>query len=102
MSILLAKHYDIKKVANLSNIANVCDKDQKKHKDAKKIKEISWPEFQKIVGDKWDPGSNVPFDPVASKLAAKENIEVSIFNGKKLSNFQKYLDGEKFVGTVIK
>jgi uridylate kinase len=102
ISILLAKHFDIKKVANLSNIDYVCDKDPKKHKDAKKIKNISWPEFQKIVGDKWDPGSNVPFDPVASRLAAKENIEVSIFNGKKLSNFQKYLDGEKFTGTVIK
>ena len=102
ISILLAKHFEVKRVANLSNINYVCDKDPKKHKDAKKIKEISWAEFQKIVGDKWDPGSNVPFDPVASKLAAKEEIEVSILNGKKLSNFQKYLDGEKFVGTVIK
>jgi uridylate kinase len=102
ISILLAKHFEVKKVANLSNIDYVCDKDPKKHRDAKKIKEISWAEFQKIVGDKWDPGSNVPFDPVASKLAAKENIEVSIFNGKKLSNFQKYLNGEKFVGTVIR
>jgi len=102
ISILLAKHFEVKKVANLSNIDYVCDKDPKKHKDAKKIKEISWVEFQKIVGEKWDPGSNVPFDPIASKLAAKENIEVSIFNGKKISNFQKYLDGEKFTGTVIK
>ena len=33
---------------------------------------------------------------------SKENIEVSIFNGKKLNNFQKYLDGKKFTGTVIK
>lgn len=102
ISILLAKHFEVKKVSNLSNIDYVYDKDPNKYKDAKKIKEISWPEFQKIVGDKWDPGSNVPFDPVASKLAAKEDIEVSILNGKKLSNFQKYLDGKKFVGTVIK
>lgn len=102
ISILLAKHFDIKKVANLSNIDYVYDKDPRKYKDAKKIKEISWPDFQKIVGDKWDPGSNVPFDPVASKLAAKENIEVSIFNGKKLKNLQNYLDGKKFVGTIVK
>jgi uridylate kinase len=102
ISILLAKQFEVKKVANLSNIDYVCNKDPKKHKDAKRIKEISWTEFQKIVGDKWDPGSNVPFDPVASKLAAKEGIEVSIFNGKKLSNFQKYLEGKNFIGTVIK
>jgi uridylate kinase len=101
IAILLAKQFGAQKVANLSNIDFVCDKDPKKYKDAKKIKAINWADFQKIVGDKWDPGSNVPFDPVASRMAAKEGIEVSILNGKKLSNFKKYLDGEKFIGTVI-
>jgi uridylate kinase len=102
ISILLARHFEVKKVANLSNIDYVCDKDPKKHKDAKKIKEINWHDFQKIVGDTWDPGANVPFDPIASKMAAKEGIEVVILNGKKISNLEKYLDGEKFVGTIIK
>ena len=102
ISILLAKHFEVKKVANLSNIDYVYDKDPRKFKYAEKIKEISWPDFQKIVGDKWDPGSNVPFDPVASRLAAKEKIEVSILNGKKLKNLQNYLDGKRFIGTVIK
>ncbi|HPX94149.1 MAG TPA: UMP kinase [Candidatus Moranbacteria bacterium] len=102
ISVLLAKHFEVKKVVNLSNIDYVCDKDPKKFKDAKKIKEMSWQEFQKIVGDKWDPGLNAPFDPVASKVAAKEGVEVTILNGKKLSNFRKYLDGEKFAGTIIK
>ena len=102
IAILLAKQFGVKKVANLSNIDYVCDKDPRKHADAKKIKETSWEEFQKIVGETWDPGSNVPFDPIASKLAAIEGIEVAILNGKKMSNFQKYLDGEKFVGTIIK
>lgn len=101
ISILLAKHFEVKKVANLSNIDYVCDKDPKKHKDAKKIKEINWNDFQKIVGETWDPGANVPFDPIASKMAAKEGIEVAILNGKKISNFEKYLAGEKFVGTTI-
>lgn len=101
IAVLLAKHFEIKKVANLSNIDFLCDKDPRKFKDAKKIKEISWPEFQKIVGNTWDPGSNVPFDPIASKLAAKEGIEVVILNGKKMKNFQKYLHGEKFQGTII-
>jgi uridylate kinase len=101
ISILLAKHFEVKKVANLSNIDYVYNKDPRKFKDAKKIKEISWPEFQKIVGDKWDPGLNAPFDPVASRIAAKEKMEVVILNGRKLSNFKKYLNGEKFFGTTI-
>ncbi|EKE19825.1 MAG: hypothetical protein ACD_8C00101G0018 [uncultured bacterium] len=102
IAVLLAKQFGAKKIANLSNIDFVCDKDPKKFPDAKKIKEISWPEFQKIVGDSWDPGSNLPFDPVASKMAGKEGIEVAIFNGKKISNLEKYLNGEKFTGTIIK
>jgi uridylate kinase len=102
ISVLLAKHFEVKKVVNLSNVDYVCNKDPRKFKDAKKIKEISWPEFQKIVGNRWDPGLNAPFDPVASKLAGKEEMEVTILNGKKLANFKKYLDGKKFVGTMIK
>lgn len=101
IAVLLAKQLGIGKIANLSNIDYVCDKDPRINSDAKKIEKISWQDFQKIVGDKWDPGANVPFDPVASKHAAKEGIEVTILNGKNIENFQKYLDGERFEGTVI-
>lgn len=101
IAVLLAKQLGVKKIANLSNIDYVCDKDPRTNPDAKQIKEIDWASFQKIVGDSWDPGANVPFDPVASKLAAKQGIEVTILNGKKLQNFKQYLDGEQFDGTVI-
>lgn len=103
IAVLLAKQFGVKKIANLSNIDYICDKDPRKFKDAKKIKEISWPEFKKIVGDKWDaPGANVPFDPIASKMAEHEGMEVAILNGSKMANFKKYLGGEKFAGTTIK
>ena len=101
IAVLLAKQFGARKIVNLSNIDYVCDKDPRKFKDAKKIKEIRWVDFQKIVGTEWDPGANVPFDPVASKHAAKEGLEVAIINGKNMANLKKYLGGEKFVGTVI-
>jgi len=99
---LLAKYFKIEKMINLSNIDYVCDKDPKKFPNAKIIKNISWPEFRKMVGDKWDPGMNAPFDPIASKIAQENNLEVAILNGKKLKNIQNYLDGLKFNGTIIK
>ncbi|MCI0471032.1 MAG: UMP kinase [Candidatus Aminicenantes bacterium] len=101
-AVILAKEYGAKTVINLSNIDYAFTKDPRKHKDAKKIKEISWKEFRKIVGDKWDPGLNAPFDPVASKTAEESKMEVVIMNGKKLKNFEDYLRGKKFRGTVIK
>ncbi|MEI8343404.1 MAG: UMP kinase [Candidatus Moraniibacteriota bacterium] len=102
IAVLLAKQFGVSKIANLSNIDYVCDKNPKKYPDAKRIKDISWNDFQKLVGNSWDPGANVPFDPIASKMAAKDGIEVAILNGNKIANFEKYLNGEKFIGTTIK
>jgi uridylate kinase len=102
IAVILGKQFGAKKIINLSNIDYVCDKDPRKHPDAKAIEKISWPEFRKIVGDVWDPGSNLPFDPVASKVAAEEGMEVAIINGKKLENLENYLEGKHFVGTTIK
>ena len=101
-AVILGKYFSAKQVINLSNIDYVCDKDPNKFSDAKKIKEISWPDFRKIVGSKWDPGMNAPFDPIASKIAQEAQMEVVIMNGKKLKNLENCLEGKKFVGTVIK
>lgn len=100
-AVLLAKSYNAKKLANLTNIEYVYDKDPKKFPDAKKIEKISWADFRKIVGDEWDPGLNMPFDPVASKEAQKLGLEVAIMKGGDLENFEAYINGEKFKGTVI-
>lgn len=101
-AVILAKNLNVKKIINLSNIDYVCDKDPRKFKDAKIIKNISWKDFRHMVGSKWDPGMNAPFDPIASKLADEEGIEVAIMNGRNMKNLENYLDGKNFKGTVIK
>lgn len=101
-AVILAKYMDIKKIVNLSNIDYVYNKDPKKFPDAKKIEKISWKDFRKIVGNRWNPGMNAPFDPIASKIAQEEEIEVSIMNGKDLANLENYIEGKKFKGTTIK
>ncbi len=100
-AVLLARKYQSTTVLNLSNIDYVYDKDPKKFRDAKPLKQISWHDFRKIVGNKWDPGLNAPFDPVASKLAEKLRLKVVVMNGKKLNNLKNFLSGKKFNGTVI-
>ncbi|MBU0530654.1 MAG: UMP kinase [Candidatus Aenigmatarchaeota archaeon] len=101
-AVLLAKKFNIKKVFNLSNIDYVCDKDPNKHEGCVPIKQISWKDFRKLVGDEWHPGLNAPFDPVAAKLAEKLGLEVIIMNGKDMENLDKALNKKKFRGTVIK
>lgn len=101
-AVLLAKNFCVKKIINLTNVDYVYDKDPKKFEDARPIKEISWDNFIKLLPQRWKPGMSTPFDPVAARLAKKLKIEVAIINGKKIDNLEKYLKGEKFVGTLIK
>lgn len=101
-SVQIAQKVDAKKVINLSNIDYVYDSDPKTNPNAKKFEKISWAEYRKLIPKEWNPGLNTPFDPIASKMAGENNIEVVIMNGKPIDNLAKYLNGEKFLGTVIK
>ena len=97
----LAKRLKSSLVVNLSNIDYLYNKDPHKHKDAEVICNITWKEFRKMVGNTWDPGMNVPFDPVAAKLAQKLKLKVANLNGKNIANVNNYLDGKPFKGTII-
>jgi len=99
---VLGKRLGGKKIINLSNIKYVCDKDPKKYPDAKKIRSMDWKEFRKIVGNKWDPGLNMPFDPVAAKIAQSNKMELVVMDGRDLKNLKGYFDSKKFKGTIVK
>ena len=101
VAVKCAQAYNIKTVINLSNIDFVYDLDPRQFKNAKPLKKINWKDFQKLVGDKWVPGANVPFDPIATKLAKELLLNVVIMNGNNLANLEAYLGGKKFQGTVI-
>ncbi len=97
----IARRLKADMVVNLSNVDYVYDRDPRKHKDAKKIERISWSAFRAIVGDAWDPGMHVPFDPVASRLAHHSGLPVAIVSGHTLKNVERLLDGKPFEGTLI-
>lgn len=101
VSVLLAENNRIDTVINLTNIDYAYDRDPKKFPQAKKLEKVSWPEFRRIVGNKWRPGLNVPFDPVASREAARHKMKVIILNGAKLTNLENCLTGKRFRGTII-
>lgn len=98
---LLAKMYHAQTIINMSNISMVYTKDPRKYKDARPIEKTSWDYFRSLVGDRWDPGMNVPFDPIASKLASDLGITAVILKGDDLFNLENVFEGKKFKGTVI-
>lgn len=100
-AVLLAEEYQVKILINMSNISYVYDQDPNKFKNAKPLPKISWSEYRKLVGDKWSPGMNAPFDPVAAQKAEELGLKVAMVKGDDLKNIEKFLDNKEFVGTVI-
>jgi uridylate kinase len=100
-AVMAAKKLGAKKLVNLSNIDYVYDADPRTNPDAKKIEKISWTDFRELIPKEWDPGLSSPFDPVAAKEAHNSHMEVAIINGSKLGEFENYLEGKPFAGTVI-
>jgi uridylate kinase len=101
-AVLWAKNFGAKRVINLTNTGYIYDKDPNKFRDAKPLKNLKWAEYRKMVGDKWIPRMHAPFDPIASRLAEKWGIEVAVMRGGDLNNFERFLKGKKFKGSVIK
>ena len=100
-AVSIAKVVGAKKVINLSNTDYVYDSDPKINPNAQKIEKISWADYRKLIPNEWNPGLNSPFDPIASKMAEETGVQVIIMNGKPIDNFEKCLNGESFLGTVI-
>ncbi len=100
-AVMAAKTLGAKKLVNLSNIDHVYTADPKKDPIATPIERISWADFRELIPNEWDPGLSSPFDPVAAKEAERLHLEVAIMNGEKLGEFDNYLSGKPFTGTVI-
>jgi uridylate kinase len=100
-AVLLARNFKSRTILNLSDVDYVYSKDPDLDKDARPFERMSWKDFRKIVGNKWDPGLNKPFDPVASREAQRLGLRVVIMNGRGFGNLEDFLSGRKFKGTTI-
>ena len=100
-AVILAERFKGKTIINLSNIANVYTADPKTDPDARPLEHISWTDFRDLVGETWEPGINLPFDPVAAKRAERAGLRVITAAGTDLNNLKALLRNQPFNGTVI-
>lgn len=100
-AVILAEKFQADTLINLSNIARVYSDDPKENPDAEPYDSISWSAFRELVGSRWKPGSNLPFDPIAARYAAGIGLRVIFASGKDIENLRKILAGEDFLGTRI-
>lgn len=100
-AVLLAEHAGARTLINLSNIPRLFTDDPRQNPQASPIDRITWPEFRRMVGDEWQPGRNVPFDPVASRRAEEAGLRVVIASGRDSGNTLAILEGQAFTGSEI-
>lgn len=89
------------RLINLSNIRQIYTADPKLDSTARPLEKISWDDLFGIVGEEWVPGANTPFDPVATRTAAKLGMTVIAADGRDLENLRNLLAGGPFTGTTI-
>ena len=100
-AIKFAEKFRAKVIINLTNVAGVYDRDPKKFRNAKLTPEMTWADLKKQFGASQEPGRHMPFDSSAANQAARLGIKVVIMDGRNLNNFQKFLAGKTFRGTLI-
>ncbi len=86
---------------NLTNVKGLYDKNPAKFKDAKFIPRCTFEELNKIVMEiEQKPGMHAPVDHSAMKVIKQHKIKTTLL-GKDMKNFDNFLNGKKFVGTII-
>ena len=100
-AVMLAERFGADTVINLSNVAQVYTADPRTVPDATPLEHVSWDNFRALVGESWKPGSNLPFDPVATRKAAGLGLRVIAADGKNLENLTAILTDQEFFGTEI-
>jgi len=101
VAVRLAENISARIIINLSNIDYVFDQDPKRSAAAKPLANLAWPELTGLIGKKWRPGANLPFDPIAAQRAAAKKMTAIIANGRDFKNLADILDGKKFISTII-
>ena len=96
MAVMFAKKFKARTIVNMTNVAGVYDKDPRKFKNAKLIPKMTWRDLTKQFGTGKTPGRKLPFD-----AAGKMKLKVVTLHSHDLKNFQNFLAGKSFKGTVI-
>lgn len=99
----LAKAFGSNTVIDLKNVAGVYSEDPKQNPNAKRIENLSWAEYERIIGNPEThlPGGNMPVDPIAAKEAAELGIKYLVLKAADFESIEAAIAGEEFTGTTI-
>lgn len=87
---------------NLSNVDGIYDFDPKENENAYFFEELSFEDMQLLLSEKkLVPGQNLFVDKHAADILTRSKIKSAFLNGNHLENFENYLMGNSFRGTIV-
>jgi uridylate kinase len=103
VAVRLAASVNAKKCIIATNVAKVFDEDPRKNPNAKSFDNLTHNELQQIVGpaEHKEAGRSSVVDPIAVLEASKENLELNIIDGRRISLIKQTILGLEFKGTKI-
>ncbi|MGI0140941.1 MAG: UMP kinase [Thermoplasmata archaeon] len=101
---LLAVRLRAVRLVNATNVDAVYERDPRTHPRAHPIREIAWPEFQKMVEAHVTAhaGQQFVFDRLGAEQLARVRIPTAIVFGRDLPNLERALTGRGFLGTLVR
>ncbi len=99
-AVLLAQRFGADTVVKMSNVAMVYSGDPRQDPDARPLTRVTWGELARMSDGEWQPGSRLPFDPVATRAAGRDGMTM-IFTGSDTDNLRAILESRPYRGTTI-
>ncbi len=100
---LLAVRCRATRVVNATNVDGIYERDPGKDPTARRIDRLRWPQFRAMVhaGTTTDAGQNFLFDRLGADLLARAGIPLRVVHGRDLSNLERAIRGDRFVGSQV-
>lgn len=104
ISVLFGERLEASHMVNISNVDAVYSADPKVDPKAKRFTEMTHQELVDLatVGDSRKARTNFVFDLVASKIAARSNLEIHFVTGKNLDGVKAAILRQKHDGTIVR
>ncbi len=99
-TVVIARRVRAEAVYNITNIDGVYTADPHRVRSARLLLRLSWLAYRRMFGRSVSPGKHYPFDPVASREAARHKLQVVVLSSN-LRNLEKALAGRRFRGSRL-
>ncbi|MFH0828983.1 MAG: UMP kinase [Candidatus Kerfeldbacteria bacterium] len=99
-AVVLARALGANSIINVTDVEGVYTADPDTSRHARLIDRMTWKEYRRVFDRPLKPSMHAPFDPAASRYAARHQLTVFVVSSN-LANLRKVIAGKPFVGTTI-